>query len=117
MSQKINNTHTTWAVWYHNPSDKNWDLKSYSKLYEFSNLEDFWKLYTNWNEYLPTCDEGMFFIMRRLKNNCYINPLWEDKYNRNGGFWSFKITKEESSKIWEELSIYLVSENISNNKI
>jgi hypothetical protein len=50
--------------------------------------------------------------MRRLKNNCNINPLWEDKYNRSGGFWSFKINKTDAELVWQTLSVYLISENI-----
>ena len=105
-------THTTWVLWYHNPIDKKWDLKSYTKIYEFSSLEDFWRLSHNWDSCLPPVSEGMFFLMRRLKNGNFINPLWEDKYNRNGGFWSFKITKESSLGVWNELAINLISERL-----
>ena len=38
-------THTTWTFWYHNPVDKNWDLKSYTKIFEFQTLEEFWRMY------------------------------------------------------------------------
>lgn len=105
-------THTSWVLWYHNPVDKKWDLKSYTKVYEFSSLEDFWKLSNNWDTYLPQVSDGMFFLMRRLKNGNFINPLWEDKYNRNGGFWSFKITKESAVSVWHELSIHLIAERL-----
>ena len=32
---------STWVIWYHNPSDNNWETSSYEKLYEMSTLEDF----------------------------------------------------------------------------
>ena len=32
---------STWVIWYHNPSDNNWDTSSYVKLYEIETLEDF----------------------------------------------------------------------------
>ena len=41
---KIHLTHTGWAVWYHNPVDKNWSLTSYNKIFEFDTLEDYCKL-------------------------------------------------------------------------
>ena len=88
----INTTHPTnthWCLWYHNPYDKKWDLNSYKKLYEFNTLEDFFKLYNNWLQVLPDVSQGMFFLMRKISNN-YIYPMWEDKSNRDGGFWSFK---------------------------
>jgi hypothetical protein len=105
-------THTSWVLWYHNPVDKKWDLKSYTKVYEFSSLEDFWRMSNNWKTYLPPVSEGMFFLMRRQKNGNYINPLWEDKYNRNGGFWSFKITKDAAVSVWHELSVHLIGERL-----
>jgi hypothetical protein len=46
-----------------------------------------------------------------MKND--ITPMWEDEENKNGGCWSFKIQEKEASKLWEELSLYLVSETIS----
>ncbi len=112
----VHKTHTAWTFWYHNPIDKNWDLSSYTKIYEFQTLEDFCKIYNSWDEFLPSVSEGMFFLMRKFSNGNYINPLWEDKYNKNGGFWSFKINKEDAEVIWKELSEYLVAEQICRYK-
>jgi hypothetical protein len=111
---KTNPLNTKWCVWYHNPMDKNWSLNSYIKLYEFDSIESFWDLYKNWDDYLPKIYEGMFFIMRKLEDNL-IYPLWEDKHNRNGGFWSFKINKEAAKSIWEDLSVFLISESLCVN--
>ena len=114
MDKNIENhrLNTNWCIWYHNPIDKNWDLNSYTKIYEFQTLEDFCKIYNSWAECLPHISEGMFFLMRKLDNGSYINPLWEDKYNRNGGFWSFKINKDDAEPIWKDLSSYLVGEQL-----
>ena len=109
----INKTHTSWILWYHNPIDKNWSISSYIKIYEFSSLQDFWRILNSWNSCLPPPSEGMFFLMRKLKNGNCINPLWEDKYNRTGGFWSFKISKDNANLTWNQLSIYLIAEQIS----
>ena len=114
----INTLHklnSTWSIWYHNPIDKNWSLGSYIKMLEIDTIEDFWKLFNSWEDCLPPISEGMFFLMRKLENGTYINPLWEDKNNRSGGFWSFKINKEDANLIWKELSINLISETISKN--
>ena len=108
----VHKTHTAWTFWYHNPIDKNWDLKSYSQIYEFTSLEDFWKLYNSWTECLPPLSEGMFFLMRKLRNGNYIHPLWEDRYNREGGFWSFKISKDIAEEVWKDLSIHLIAEKV-----
>ena len=109
------NLNTNWCFWYHNPIDKTWSLESYVKILEIKTIEEFWRLTHNWNDCLPPISEGMFFLMRKLPNNNYINPLWEDKNNRNGGFWSFKINKEDSDEIWNELSINLIAETLSKH--
>ena len=28
---------STWVIWYHNPSDNNWETSSYKKLFKFIN--------------------------------------------------------------------------------
>jgi len=36
---------------------------------------------------------GMFFLMKKD-----INPIFEDKKNINGGYWSLRISKKETSE-------------------
>jgi hypothetical protein len=109
--KKENPLNTNWCIWYHNPMDKNWTLNSYKKIYEFDSLEKFWDLYKEWNNYLPCIYDGMFFLMRKI-NNTLIYPLWEDKHNKNGGFWSFKVNKDIAEEIWIQLSVHLISESL-----
>ena len=98
----------TWNVWYHHTKN-NWKLSGYRKIYNITNIQNFWELYNNWNK-LGGILSKQFFVM---KNN--ITPLWEDKMNINGGCWSLKININISEKLWEYLSILLVSENIYKN--
>ena len=114
-SEKTHPTCTSWCIWYHNPHDKNWALNSFDKLYEFDSLESFWDLFQVWDDHLPHISDGMFFLMRKVNDN-YIYPLWEDKNNRNGGFWSFKVDKTTAEEIWLNLSICLVSEDLCINE-
>ena len=103
MDTKFKNT---WNIWFHHTKD-DWSINGYRKIYTIETIEDFWKLYNNWNK-LGGINSKHFFIM---KND--ITPMWEDNENKKGGCWSFKIQEKESSKLWEELSLYLVSETIS----
>ena len=107
-------THTKWIVWYHNPSDKNWGLASYKDIIEISSIEDFWVLKNTWGKCLPKTSEGMFFLMRKTDKGC-IYPQWEDKNNRKGGYWSFKVTKDDSENAWFELMMFMIGECITNN--
>lgn len=97
-----------WTVWYHHMKD-NWELSGYRKIYNITNIKNFWELYNNWNR-IGGILSKQFFVM---KNN--ITPLWEDKMNFNGGCWSLKININLAQELWEYLSILLVSENIYEN--
>ena len=48
-------------------------------------------------------------------NNGCIYPRWEDKHNKNGGYWSFKVPKEHSSTAWFELMVYIIGEHGTND--
>jgi hypothetical protein len=105
MDQNLNNN---WSLWYHHEKD-NWKISGYKKIYEINTISHFWKLYNNWDKIKGT-NYKHYFLM---KNN--ITPIWEDPLNIKGGCWSFKISEELSSKLWEDLSIYLVLGQLSND--
>ena len=96
-----------WTVWYHNSKD-DWTINGYKKLYTIKTIEDYWKLYNNW-EQLGTINNKHFFIM---KND--ITPIWEDKNNKNGGCWSYKVSENMAQQLWDDLSLHLVTENLSS---
>ena len=103
--------HTDWIIWYHDPSDKNWTKESYKSILELNTIEDFIAIDNSWSQCLPLVTEGMYFIMRKIKNKV-IYPLWEDDMNRRGGYWSFKINNEDSQKVWSDLCKFLIGETI-----
>lgn len=104
----INSLSSKWTLYYHDPEDANWSNSSYIRVCEFSTIEEFWSLY----QALPksTFHLGMFFLMR---DNIF--PTWEDPLNQNGGYWSYKVPISDVLSVWESLSVYLVSENITPN--
>ena len=102
---KLNNK---WVLFFHDPEDNDWSVKSYKKLYEVESIEQFWDLFDFiGSKYISN---GMFFFMRDG-----IAPVWEDKKNEDGGCWSFKISKKDIYNSWIELSMALLGENITNN--
>ena len=98
-----------WNLWYHNSKD-DWTINGYKKIYNIKTIEDYWKLYNNWDK-LGGINNKHFFMM---KNN--VTPIWEDPVNKTGGCWSFKINESASQDLWDHLSQYLVSENMSSIK-
>jgi len=97
-----------WVLWAHLPHDTDWTLKSYKKIMVFTTMEEVIALYQALPEKLvKNC---MLFLMREG-----ITPTWEDKKNRNGGCFSFKIPNKAVTAIWKRLSYVLTGETISND--
>ena len=99
-----------WTLWYHHEKD-NWKISGYKKIYEIETIGDFWKLHNNWDK-LKGINYRHYFLMKDD-----IAPLWEDPLNFNGGCWSYKIHEDLSEKLWNELAVYLVSNQIINNSL
>lgn len=105
----ISQLNDKWTKWIHLPYDTNWDLNSYKKITSFDDLETLIKLL----EYIPNnmISNCMLFIMRKE-----IIPSWEDKSNREGGCFSYKVNLNHISNTWKTLSLLLVSENLTKNE-
>ena len=103
--EKINNFQlkNTWILWFHKVNDNNWSLESYSKVFEIKTYYDFLFILKE----IDNIISGMFFLMKEG-----IIPIFEDKNNINGGYWSLRITKKDSYDYWEKILYYLCIENI-----
>lgn len=101
-----------WVLWFHNEKD-NWKISGFKNIFNIKTPFEFWQLYNNWNK-LGGVNQKHFFLME--KN---IGPIWEDPSNKNGGCWSFKVPENQAQNLWNDLSIYLITENLSskNNQI
>jgi translation initiation factor 4E len=99
---------STWTLWYHHQKN-NWKLQSYKKIYTIKTIEDFWKLFNNWNKIGGILNQH-YFLMRDD-----IGPIWEDNNNKNGGCWSYKKQNGDIFDLWTDLSVYMLGENLSSN--
>ena len=98
-----------WVLFAHLPHDTNWSLKSYKKLQTFKTVEDVLDVYNVLPEALvKNC---MLFLMKEG-----IGPNWEDKHNKNGGSFSFKIGTEKIPRIWKEMSFLLMGSTLSKDE-
>lgn len=93
-----------WNLFYHLPQNKNWDIVSYVNIFE--DIDTLEKLIAV-NEYVPEniVKYCMLFVM--LKG---VTPMWEDKNNRNGGCFSYKVVNKFVFDVWKEL-VYLLCTN------
>jgi translation initiation factor 4E len=97
-----------WTLWAHLPHDTDWSFKSYKEILTFNTVEETISLYG----YLPEAliVNSMLFLMR--KN---IKPMWEDKQNKDGGCFSYRIQNKYVQKIWKHLSYSLVGETLAKD--
>ena len=98
-----------WTYWAHLPHDTDWSLKSYKKISDVKSVEKMITLSNTIPDIMTV--NCMLFIMR--KN---INPTWEDKHNKNGGCFSYKISNKLVPEIWKKVSYALVGETLSTDK-
>lgn len=97
-----------WTYWYHSTTDYNWKRDSYKKIYTICTLSDFWKI----NNFFDTQKllHGYLFIMKDK-----IMPIWEDKENKNGGCWSFKIKENYGYEFYLNLSALLIGGTLTRS--
>jgi hypothetical protein len=102
--------HGKWDLYYHLPHDKKWDLSSYKFIEKnISSLE----LLIGLNETIPEkiVKNCMMFVMKSG-----IAPMWEDKQNRDGGCFSFKVINKMVYDVWKHLFYSLCGETLCINK-
>ncbi len=112
LDECLNESHTLndkWDLYYHLPHDKQWDLNSYKFIAKnISSLDTLIAL----NDTIPEkiVKHCMLFVM---KNG--ITPMWEDKQNRLGGCFSFKVSNKMVYDVWTHLFYSLCGESLCIN--
>ena len=97
-----------WVLWAHLPHDTDWTLNSYKQIHTFNTVEQAIALVETLPEQvIKNC---MLFLMRYG-----INPMWEDKKNRDGGCFSYKVINKNVPKAWSDLIYRIVGCSISNS--
>jgi hypothetical protein len=110
MSTQHNNLLSKWDYYYHLPNDKNWELSGYKVI--LGNIDSIEKVIAL-NESIPegVVKNCMLFCM---KNG--ITPMWEDKKNRNGGCFSYKVLNKHVHQVWKDLLYSLCGETLCIDK-
>lgn len=98
-----------WVLFAHLPHDTNWSLNSYKKIQTFKTVEDVLDVYNVLpDKLIKNC---MLFLMKGG-----IGPTWEDKHNRKGGCFSFKVNTNDIPRIWMGISFLLMGSMLSENE-
>jgi len=99
----------SWCLWAHLPHDTNWTIESYKLIYTFQTVEATIALMETLPDVLvKNC---MLFLMKEG-----IMPIWEDKQNRGGGSFSYKVANKSVYDVWKELTYCIVGNTVSENK-
>jgi len=104
-----NNLNGKWNLYYHLPHDNSWDLSSYNVI--LGDIDTAEKV-ISLNETIPEqiVKNCMLFLMRDG-----ITPLWEDKQNRNGGCFSYKVINKQVHEVWKNLFYLACGESLTTN--
>jgi len=106
----VNNTENNFklkydlVLWFHKVNDNNWNLDSYSKVFNIKTYYDILFILKD----IENISSGMFFLMKEG-----ISPIFEDEKNLKGGYWSIRIAKKESYDFWEKILYYMCIENLT----
>lgn len=96
-----------WTVYFHDPYNHNWDIKSDSIICTISSVKDFVQMYGVFKDLFY---KGMFFIMRE-----HITPRWEDDNNKNGGCFSYKLPKYMLEEKFFEVCSQVLGETLGKS--
>ena len=105
---QLHTLHDKRNMYYHLPDNKAWDLASYTVLMgSIDNAESVIALSSKLHDnVIRNC---MLFVMRDG-----ITPMWEDKKNREGGCFSYKVSNKFVPEVWKNLFYCLSGESLCN---
>lgn len=99
-----------WTLWYHDPNDNDYALKSYTNVYTIKDATEFWNVVDG----IPkeVWETGMFFFMKTG-----IPPLWDSPENTKGGAWSKKVDAVDTHTVFVDCMVHCMANSFlkSNN--
>lgn len=99
----------TWVLWYHDPDNKDYSLKSYVKIADVNTCQQFWSVVDSISK--EAWESGMFFFMRYG-----FEPIWDVPENEAGGAWSKKIEACEIHAAFVDMMVHCVANEVLVNR-
>ena len=97
-----------WTLWYHDPSNNDYSLESYIRIYDVTNIPEFWSLVDG----IPkdVWESGMFFFMKDG-----VRPLWDAPENDKGGAWSKKVDASDTHTVFIDCMVHCLANSFLKN--
>jgi hypothetical protein len=95
---------TTWVLWYHDPENRDYSLKSYIEIAPFATPVQFWSVIDS----IPkeAWESGMYFFMRKG-----YKPQWEADEHKHGGAWSKKVDAGDTHAVFIDCMVHCLAES------
>jgi hypothetical protein len=93
-----------YTLWYHSPSDTNFELSSFKKVCEVTSLDTFNAINRALLDNDTSLTNDLYYLMKDD-----IMPVWHNDEHINGGCISWKIDSADSIKCWKNLLFLFVS--------
>jgi hypothetical protein len=97
-----------WTLWYHDPSNNDYSLESYIRIYDVTTIPEFWSLVDG----IPkdVWESGMFFFMKDG-----VRPLWDAPENDKGGAWSKKVDASDTHTVFIDCMVHCLANSFLKN--
>jgi len=98
-----------WTLWSHlpHPFETDWSINGYKVISDIHTVEYMVGLCKSIPPVL--IQTIMLYLMKK-----HIKPMWEDKNNRCGGFFSYQIPNNLVVQVWTKLCFALVGNTLSS---
>jgi hypothetical protein len=98
-----------WVLWYHDPELRDYSLRSYIQIADFTTPQQFWSVIDCIPKEAWEC--GMYFFMKKG-----FEPRWETPEHKHGGAWSKKIDAAQSHTSFIDLMVHCISDELMLEK-
>ena len=105
MEVSLKPLESTWVLWFHDPSNKDYSFESYVCIGEIKCAYHLWAIFEKITPEMLI--SGMYFFMREG-----YRPMWESPENAGGGAWSKKINSTDSTHVFVEMIVNCASEEL-----
>ena len=101
---------SSWCMWSHYLADTDWSVTSYIRIHSCNNVEELIALHETMVLSECVLRKCMLFFMKNT-----IMPIWEDDENKNGGYFSFRLSLNNIRETWASVLYMVAGNTISDN--